>query len=196
MKGVGGGRKEDIYSPLCVPTTTTELAIRQMNGTLVEGIVCFVSTMRERKGREMRLIYVLILVSVGLVFNSLCFVTFVFTSLRTTSTCVYMAAIAVLDSIVLVHALCVLLSRSLGQAVFYMHTDWTCGFHFFLFYFTIPLDVLVLLVMTVDRFIVVKFLLKAQSWCTPKSAIRVITELGIFSFALNFQFFLTGVWST
>ncbi|KAL8596486.1 hypothetical protein ACOMHN_044024 [Nucella lapillus] len=137
-------------------------------------------------------IYVPILVSVGLVFNSLCFVTFVFTSLRTTSTCVYMAAIALLDSIVLVHALCVIVRRYLGHTIFYMHNDWTCGFHYFLFYFTIHFDVVVLLAMTVDRFIVVKFPLKAQSWCTPKSAIRVITGLGIFSFALNFQIFFNA----
>ncbi|KAL8596487.1 hypothetical protein ACOMHN_044025 [Nucella lapillus] len=134
-------------------------------------------------------IYVPFLVSVGLVFNSLCFVTFVFTSLRTTSTCVYMAAIAVLDSIVLVHALCVMVRRYLGQTIFYMGSNWTCGFQFFLFYFTVHLDVLVLLAMTVDRFIVVKFPLKAQSMCTPKTAIKVIAGLGIFSFALNFQIF-------
>ncbi|KAL8577064.1 hypothetical protein ACOMHN_058112 [Nucella lapillus] len=134
-------------------------------------------------------IYVPFLVSVGLVFNFLCFVTFVFTSLGTTSTCVYMAAIAVLDSIVLVHALCNLIRRYIGHTAFYMHSDWACGLHYFLFYFTIHLDVLVLLAMTVDRFIVVKFPLKAQSWCTPKSAIRVIAGLGIFSFALNFQIF-------
>ncbi|KAL8596479.1 hypothetical protein ACOMHN_044017 [Nucella lapillus] len=134
-------------------------------------------------------IYVPLLVSVGLVFTSLCFVTFVFTSLRTTSTCVYMATIAVLDSIVLVHAFCVLVSHYVGQTAFYMHSDWACGLHYFLFYFTIHFDVLVLLAMTVDRFIVVKFPLKAQGWCTPKSAIKVITGLGIFSFALNFQIF-------
>ncbi|KAL8596485.1 hypothetical protein ACOMHN_044023 [Nucella lapillus] len=134
-------------------------------------------------------IYVPFLVSVGFVFNFLCFVTFVFTSLRTTSTCVYMAAIAVLDSVVLVQALCVLIRRYIGQTVFFMGNRWACGFQFFLFYFTIHLDVLVLLAMTVDRFIVVKFPLKAQGWCTPKSAIKVITGLGIFSFALNFQIF-------
>ncbi|KAL8577077.1 hypothetical protein ACOMHN_058125 [Nucella lapillus] len=134
-------------------------------------------------------IYLPILVSVGVVCNFLCFVTFVFTSLRTTSTCVYMAAIAVLDSSILIIAFCVLISRYLGNTIFYLHSNWACGLHYFLFYFTIHLDVLVLLAMTVDRFIVVKFPLKAQGWCTPKSAIRVITGLGIFSFALNFQIF-------
>ncbi|KAL8571233.1 hypothetical protein ACOMHN_066019 [Nucella lapillus] len=135
-------------------------------------------------------VYRPVLLIVGLVFNSLCFVTFVFTSLRTTSTCVYMAAIAVLDSIVIFLAFCVLLSRAMGQATFYLHSSWTCSFQFFLFFFSIHLDVLVLLAMTVDRFIVVKFPLKAQSWSTPKSAIRVIAGLGVFAFALNFHVFL------
>ncbi|KAL8609454.1 hypothetical protein ACOMHN_037976 [Nucella lapillus] len=46
--------------------------------------------------------------------------------------------------------------------------------------------------MTVDRFIVVKFPLKAQSLCTPKSAIKAMAALGLFSFALNFQIFFNA----
>ncbi|XP_076458565.1 G-protein coupled receptor 54-like [Babylonia areolata] len=130
-----------------------------------------------------------IIVSVGLLGNFLCFVTLVFTSLRNTSTCVYMAAIAVLDCSILGQALCVLFGRYFGHAKFFMGNDWNCGFQHFLFYFAIHFDVLLLLAMTVDRFIVVRFPLKAQRLCTPKSAIKVIIGLGIFSFALNFQIF-------
>ncbi|KAL8577065.1 hypothetical protein ACOMHN_058113 [Nucella lapillus] len=115
--------------------------------------------------------------------------TIVLESLRTTSTCIYMAAITPLDCIILTHGLCMVLSRYVGDAVFFMHTDWNCGFQHFIFYFALHLDVLVLLAMTVDRFIVVKFPLKAMSLCTPKSAIRVITVLGILSFAFNFHIF-------
>ncbi|XP_076458316.1 putative G-protein coupled receptor 139 [Babylonia areolata] len=134
-------------------------------------------------------IYIPILVAVGVPCNFLCFVTLVFTSLRNTSTCVYMAAIAVLDCVILIHSLCIQISRYLGHAEYYMYNDWNCGFQHFLFYFAIHFDVLLLLAMTVDRFIVVRFPLKAQRLCTPKSAIKVIIGLGIFSFALNFQIF-------
>ncbi|XP_076458562.1 putative G-protein coupled receptor B0563.6 [Babylonia areolata] len=135
----------------------------------------------------MKRICIPIIVSVGLLGNFLCFVTLVFTSLRNTSTCVYMAVIAVLDSIILVVVLGFLISEYLGSTVFYMRNDWACGIHYFLFYFAIHFDVLLLLAMTVDRFIVVRFPLKAPSWCTPKSAIKVITALGAVSFTLNFQ---------
>ncbi|KAL8609458.1 hypothetical protein ACOMHN_037980 [Nucella lapillus] len=132
-------------------------------------------------------IYIPAIVSVGVLGNFLCFVTLVFTSLRTTSTCVYMAAIAVLDSIILVLDFCVLIRGYTGHTEFYLRNDWTCGFHNFLFYFSIHYAVLLLLAITVDRFIVVKFPLKAQSLCTPKSAIKAIAALGLFSFGLNVQ---------
>ncbi|XP_076458566.1 uncharacterized protein LOC143292265 [Babylonia areolata] len=134
-------------------------------------------------------IYIPIVVSVGVLGNFLCFVTLVFTSLRNTSTCVYMAVIAVLDCVILILDFCVLVRGYLGHTDFYLRNDWACGFHNFLFYFAIHFDVLLLLAMTVDRFIVVKFPLKAPRWCTPKSAIKVTTGIGLFSFALNFQIF-------
>ncbi|XP_070206116.1 probable G-protein coupled receptor B0563.6 [Littorina saxatilis] len=136
-------------------------------------------------------IYIPLVVAVGVVGNVLCFVTLVFSSLRATSTCVYMAAIAVLDCVILVLDLCVLIRGYLGHTQFYMHNDWTCGFHNFLFYFAIHFDVLLLLAMTVDRFIVVRFPLKAQSICTPSSAVKAITIVGLFTFGLNFQIFFT-----
>ncbi|KAL8609460.1 hypothetical protein ACOMHN_037982 [Nucella lapillus] len=138
------------------------------------------------------IIYIPAIVSVGVLGNFLCFVTLVFTSLRTTSTCVYMAAIAVLDSIILVLNLSFLIRGYTGHTEFYLRNDWTCGFHNFLFYFSIHFDVLLLLALTVDRFIVVKFPLKAQSLCTPKSAIKAIAALGLLSFALNFQIFFNA----
>ncbi|KAL8609455.1 hypothetical protein ACOMHN_037977 [Nucella lapillus] len=60
-------------------------------------------------------IYIPAIVSVGVLGNFLCFVTLVFTNLRTTSTCVYMAAIAVLDSIILV----------LNLSFFYQGLHWS-----------------------------------------------------------------------
>nr|KAG5687824.1 hypothetical protein BaRGS_025464 [Batillaria attramentaria] len=136
-------------------------------------------------------IYIPTVVCFGLLGNVLCFATLVFSSLRNTSTCVYMAAIAVLDSIILVLDLCVLIRGFLGHAEFYMADDWACGFHNFLFYFSIHFDVLLLLAMTIDRFIVVKFPLKAQRLCTSKSAMKAIVLIGLFSFALNFQIVFT-----
>ncbi|XP_076458564.1 uncharacterized protein LOC143292261 [Babylonia areolata] len=137
----------------------------------------------------MESICVPLIVAFGVLGNFLCFVTLVFTSLRNTSTCVYMAVIAVLDSTILVLQLNIIISRYVGYVEFYVGNDWACSFHYFLIYFSIHSDVLLLLAMTVDRFIVVKFPLKAPSWCTPKSALKITTGIGIFSFALNFQIF-------
>ena len=131
------------------------------------------------------------IVCVGVVGNVLCFITLVFSSLRATSTCIYMAVIAVLDCAILILDLCVLVRGYLGHTKFYISSDWACGSHNFLFYFCIHFDVLLLLAMTVDRFIVVKFPLKAQSLCTPTCAVKTITAVGLFSFALNFQIFFT-----
>ena len=136
-------------------------------------------------------IYIPLVVSVGVVGNILCFVTLVFSSLRATSTCVYMAAIAVLDCVILVLDLCVLIRGFLGHTEFYLRNDWACGFHNFLFYFSIHSDVLLLLAMTIDRFIVVRFPLKAQRLCTPSSALKAIAAVCFFCFALNFQIFFT-----
>ena len=136
-------------------------------------------------------IYIPLVVSVGLVGNIMSFVTLVFSTLRSTSTCVYMAAIAVLDCVILVLDFCVLVRGYIGHTQFYVRNDWACGFHNFLFYFAIHFDVLLLLAMTIDRFIVVRFPLRAQSLCTPCSALKVITAVGLFSFALNFQIFFT-----
>ena len=136
-------------------------------------------------------IYQPAVISVGMVGNMLCFFTLIFSSLRYTSTCVYMAAISVLDSVILALDLCVLVRGYVGQTRFYFSNDWTCGFHNFLFYFSIHFDVLILLAMTVDRFVVVKFPLKAQSVCTPKSALKAVAAVGLFSFALNCHIFIT-----
>ncbi|XP_076458317.1 putative G-protein coupled receptor B0563.6 [Babylonia areolata] len=136
-------------------------------------------------------IYIPTLTVVGVLGNLLCFLTLVFTSLRNTSTCVYMAAIAVLDCIILIIGFSGIIRDYVGQTEFFLRSGWACGIHEFLFYFCIHFDVLLLLAMTVDRFIVVRFPLKAQSWCTPKSALRAITAIGIFSFALNIQILFT-----
>jgi len=136
-------------------------------------------------------IYIPLVFVVGVLGNILCFVTLVFSSLRATTTCVYMAAIAVLDCVILVLDLCVLIRGFLGHTQFYLSNDWACGFHNFLFYFSIHADVLLLLAMTIDRFIVVRFPLKAQRLCTPSSALKAIAAVCLFSFALNFQIFFT-----
>ena len=119
----------------------------------------------------------------------LSFITVIFSSLRNTSTCVYMAAISVLDSFILVINLCYFISSYTGETRFYFGNDWACSCHYFLFYFSIHFDVLMLLAMTIDRFIVVRFPLKAQVLCTPKSAVKAVAGIGLFSFALNLHVF-------
>ncbi|KAL8576662.1 hypothetical protein ACOMHN_025137 [Nucella lapillus] len=136
-------------------------------------------------------IYIPVVVVLGVMGNVLSFLTLVFSPLRNTSTCVYMAAIAVLDTVILVLDLCVLLRGYMGHTRFYLSNDWACGFHNFLFYFAIHFDVLLLLAMTVDRFIVVKFPLKAPRMCTSKSAVKATAIIGVFSFLLNIQIFFT-----
>ncbi|XP_025116239.1 gastrin/cholecystokinin type B receptor-like [Pomacea canaliculata] len=136
-------------------------------------------------------IYIPLCVSVGVVGNFLCFVTLIFSNLRRTATCIYMAAIAVLDSIILVLALCIMLRSELGDTRLYLGSDWACGAHYFLFYFSIHFDVLLLLAMTFDRYVVVRFPFKAQRLSTPRSAFVAIVGTGLFSLALNLQILFT-----
>ncbi|PVD38043.1 hypothetical protein C0Q70_00653 [Pomacea canaliculata] len=109
---------------------------------------------------------------VGIVGNFLCFVTLVFSSLRRTSTCIYMAAIAVLDTLILVLDFCVLLRGYLGETRFYLQSNWSCGVQYFLFYFSIHFDVLLLIAMTFDRYIAVRFPFQAQRLSSPRSGPR------------------------
>ncbi|XP_048237981.1 growth hormone secretagogue receptor type 1-like [Haliotis rufescens] len=137
--------------------------------------------MEERVAQYIHLIYVPICVSLGVIGNIISFCVLVMTSLRKTTTCLYLATIACMDSLILVIDLVFYLRRYYT----YSHTDETCGILYFIFYTTIHYDVLLLLSMTAERYVAVSFPLHAHSLITLKKAVIVIVTLAFFSLGVN-----------
>ncbi|XP_041374224.1 growth hormone secretagogue receptor type 1-like [Gigantopelta aegis] len=135
-------------------------------------------------------LYVLpILVSVGIPGNIVSFVVLVFSTFRKSTTSIYLATMAILDTVILI--LSILWFISFYHPEVKIFRDGTCQFIHLVFYFAIHFNVLVLVAMTVERFIAVVFPLKAPSLISTKKASIVITGIGLFSFALNLHHVFT-----
>ncbi|KAK6183034.1 hypothetical protein SNE40_010586 [Patella caerulea] len=132
-------------------------------------------------------VYVPICTFFGICGNTMSFLVLMFSNLRHTSTCIYMATISCLDTVILSVVLCYHVNRYPGVNVFH---SWTCSVITFLFYFSIHFDTLLLLAMTAERYIVVRFPLKAAS-ITRKKTLMIIAGIGTFSLALNLHIFFT-----
>ena len=128
--------------------------------------------------------YVLpIVVSIGIPGNIISFVVLVFSTFRKSTTSLYLATLAVLDTVIL--TVSVLWFTSFHHPDAGIFREGTCQFIHLVFYFSIHFDVLVLVAMTVERFIAVVFPLKAPSLISTKKAYVTIAALGLFSFVLN-----------
>ncbi|XP_041374220.1 neuromedin-U receptor 2-like [Gigantopelta aegis] len=126
------------------------------------------------------LVYSPILASLGIVGNMLSLCVLLFSSFRKSPSSWYLATIAVLDTMILVYSILDLLYRNLPYCAVY--NDVTCPMIQFLFYFCVHSNVLVLVAMTIERFIVVRFPLRAVTLITRKTTLAVITGIGLFSF--------------
>ncbi|ESO82210.1 hypothetical protein LOTGIDRAFT_135066, partial [Lottia gigantea] len=125
------------------------------------------------------LVYIPICSSIGIVGNSVAFCVLVLSSLRHTTTCLYMAVIACLDTLVLVLNICFFVRRFPDFEIF---NEWSCGFIMYLFYFTIHFDVMLLVAMTFERYLAVTYPLHAAGLITVKKTVKIIFVLGFISF--------------
>ena len=127
-----------------------------------------------------------IIVVVGLAGNSLSCVAFLMTSLKTLSSSVYLASLAVADSGFLV---CVLFSWSTNLGVGLYNMPFGCQFFTFSSYVFSFLSVWLVVGFTVERYIATCFPFKRNEMCTPRRAKLVVAGLTtlavlIYSYAL------------
>ena len=108
--------------------------------------------------------------------------------LRKHTSCTFMAAISVLDILILGYSLFFWL---LGQLEVISFANWSCKLIYFLFYFTIHYNVALLVSMTAQKYLAVRFPLKMAAWSTTRRTVIVIITLGLAYAVLHMQNFWT-----
>ncbi|XP_041374784.1 thyrotropin-releasing hormone receptor-like [Gigantopelta aegis] len=132
---------------------------------------------------QIHLYYLPVLLFIGIPGNAITFVVLVFSSFRKSTTSMYLAVISVLDTLILLVSAFWYANREVSQLD--LINDVTCKLVFVVFYFSIHYNVLLVVAVTVERFIVVVFPLKAQLWISMRRTVVVIVCCGVFSFGLN-----------
>lgn len=121
-----------------------------------------------------------ILSCLGIFGNCLSFLTLRSPTLKRSTTCFYMTNLAVLDIIPLLINIIFWLS---GYVTIY--TRWSCKVLFTIFYFAIHFNVLLIVAMSLQKYIAVGYPLKSRTWVTMKRTKITIVSLGTFSGCLN-----------
>ncbi|ESO90695.1 hypothetical protein LOTGIDRAFT_163961 [Lottia gigantea] len=111
--------------------------------------------------------------TLGIIGNTLSFLVLMLS--KTTTTYQYMAAISCTDTLVLILNIMFLVRKFPGYEIFHKGT---CGLVFFLFYFGIHLNVLLMVTMTIERYLAIRFPLKAPGWFTIRKArVAILVEV-------------------
>ena len=130
------------------------------------------------------------LVAMGVMGNTLSFVTFTFSNLKSLSSSVYLAALAIAD---IGFLLCVLASWITNFNVNLYHQPGWCQTFVYLTYVFSFLSVWYVVGFTVERYIAVRFPFKRGDMCTVRRARIVVVGLSIFStITYNFAIWTTG----
>ncbi|XP_041374216.1 probable G-protein coupled receptor 139 [Gigantopelta aegis] len=138
---------------------------------------------------KIHLYYLPVIASIGLPGNVISFVVLAFFSFRKKTTSIYLAVISVLDSFILCISIVWHVNRKMPEEQIFNTAS--CKVVHFLFFFSIHYNVLLVVAVTVERFIVVVFPLKAQLWISTRRTVVAIVCCGLFSFGLNFHHFFT-----
>lgn len=124
--------------------------------------------------------------AVGILGNMWAFAILLTPSMRKSTTCQYMAALAIADSLILVYNVLFLIRKFPGLDFF---NPWTCKLMFFAFYYTIHFDVGVMMAMTIEKYLAVKFPLQAASW-KPRTKL-IIGLIALACLVLDFHSLIT-----
>ena len=127
---------------------------------------------------------------IGLVGNFLCLFVVMQKHIRNLTTAIYMAALAILDTIVLVLGL----SQYWVILTFFPHliSKAYCHTKFIVVNCVGNCAVWTIVAMTAERFIVVMFPLKASRLCTPRKTLNIIACISVLSVVKNFHY----IWTT
>ncbi|XP_070183383.1 probable G-protein coupled receptor B0563.6 [Littorina saxatilis] len=98
------------------------------------------------------------------------------------STYIYMATLSVTDSLVQVTNILFLVSKFPGHEVM---VKGTCGLIFFLLYFSLHSNVVVMITMTAERYLAIRFPLKAMRWFTARRAKQAVAGVLLLTLLLN-----------
>ena len=131
-----------------------------------------------------------ILITIGVIGNTLSFVTFIFSNLKSLSSSVYLAALAIAD---IGFLLCVLASWITNFNVNLYHQPGWCQAFVYLTYVFSFLSVWYVVGFTVERYIAVRFPFKRGDMCTVRRARIVVVSLALFAIvAYNFAIWTSG----
>ena len=139
-------------------------------------------------GWYIHLIWLPIIVPVGMIGNILSFLVMIRKENRRISCCLYMAALAVSDSVALFR-------KGYEWLIYMFRKPYILIECQFLAYFglgSIQYGMFLILGMTVDRVLAIKFPLKSQIYCTPKRAKWTIFSLLVVSVFFNIPHFITS----
>ncbi|CAH1786244.1 unnamed protein product [Owenia fusiformis] len=137
-----------------------------------------------------------IIVAVGLVFNALSFRVFIHPDMSSTSSHIYLAALAVFDSLVLIFNFMIGVLRGQNPNTVnksFQSSEGLCRVHSVVIELFNLLSVWMIVCFTVERFISVTFPFKVVTLCTVKRARRVIIGVSILVFIIScHKIFISG----
>ena len=132
-----------------------------------------------------------VLVAVGILGNLLSFMVFMGTYLRKMSSSIYLAGLAISDSVFL---LTVFLSWADNIGVHVYHKPGWCQLLVYLTYVSSFLSVWYVVAFTVERYLAIRFPLKRQQMCTASRAKKVVIGLAVLAGVLySFAFWTAQV---
>ena len=164
-------------------TETTDSFMDEVKALIIYKVATFIA-----------IYWIPILVPIGLVGNILSFLIMIKPSNRKLSTCIYMAAISVNDSTML---LIVLYGWSVSYLKIHKRYPLGCRIESFFLMFALQNATYQVVTMTIDKFIAVKWPHKAATYSTPKRAKWTIVVLYLCVISYNLpDFFLTKMIGT
>nr|KAG5709445.1 hypothetical protein BaRGS_023127 [Batillaria attramentaria] len=128
-------------------------------------------------------IYAPICSALGIIGNLLAFCVLVSARAKST-TYVYMSSLSISDTLVQIVNILFLVRKFPGHETL---KEGTCGFVFFLLYFSIHYNVVVMVTMTIERYIAIRFPLQAGRWFTLRRARILVAVEALLVFGLDMQ---------
>ena len=132
-----------------------------------------------------------VLIPIGLVGNILSFLVMIKPNNRKMSTCIYMAAISVNDNIMM----CMCLHYYLVSAV-QTHHNWSnleCKMSSFAALFALQNGTFLVVAMTIDKYIAIKWPHKAATYSTPRRAKMITGSVSICACIYNIPYFFISI---
>ena len=150
------------------------------------------SQLSDLQAKTLISLYVLIIIYIiGVVGNSLSLMVLMRKKMARISTYIYLAALSVLDTVVLTTGLLQMWLEELGFVSFRIHSNPGCKMTKVINYVVSDSSVWLIIAVTVERFIAVCHPLKAASICRRKTAVKIIIFIFIFFCLFNSHFLLT-----